>query len=105
MTSERLRKEQINRPIRASVNFAIASRTDHLASTGENMREYLIPDTKPNRLNRRVMAPIKGHHNRVSNVLPPDFGKIAMALHERRINHQVMDVRKKTGHLFKLEKR
>lgn len=66
------------------------------------MKQYLIPDTIPNRLNKHIMAPRRDHHNRVRNVLPPNFGRIAMTLHGRRINHQVMDVRKKTEHLFKL---
>jgi hypothetical protein len=90
----------------------MASSINYLASTGENMREYLTPDiraceqfhTRPpsarKRINPLVMAPRRAQHNRVRMVLPPDFGRIAMALHGRRINHQVIDARNKTEHLF-----
>ena len=66
------------------------------------MKKYLIPDTIPAWLKTRVMAPRRAHHIRVRKVLPPNFGNIAMDLHGRRINHQIIDVRKKTEHLFKL---
>lgn len=65
------------------------------------MKEYLTPDTIPKGSNSRVMAPRRAQLNRVRNVLPPGFGRIAMALHGRRINHMVIDVRKKTEHLFR----
>ena len=81
------------------------------------MKEYLIPDTRAGeqflirppsarkKQNQPVMAPRRTQHNRARMVLPPAFGRIAMALHGRRINHQVIDVREKTGHLFPLMSR
>ena len=79
----------------------MSSQINYKASIGVVMKEYLTPDTIPAWRKTHVMATKKAHHIRARNVLPPNFGKIAMALHERRVNHQIIDVRKKAEHLFK----
>ena len=80
------------------VNLGMAPIINYKASIGELMKEYLIPDNIPSLgLNMPLMATMEDHLIRVKNLWKDRY-----ALRGQRVNHQIIDARKKAKHLFKI---